>query len=233
MALEDQVAQLSQNVGNLVNLVSTQANNWNAMVQNKINELEQWKQDAIAGYPAWNLFSNAKLDKVNSDGSPKGFYYIIWNLSVTATVIKEVDPPYWGLTAGNFMRLSVSVANQNASPIYRFNSYGQLQLFPSSFVRFPANAPIQRATVGVDYRVITKSGNIDVKLGAFHTSLDLTKTDWTSVYQQNITYEYDFFAIYLKEPTATLTIDLRNIYLNLGDANYYTLGIPQLTDLNI
>jgi len=46
MSLESQVAQLSQNVGNLVNRVATQADTWNNMVQNKINELEQWKQNA-------------------------------------------------------------------------------------------------------------------------------------------------------------------------------------------
>ncbi len=83
MSLESQVAQLSQNVANLVNRVATQADNWNAMVQNKINELEQWKQNAnsqlnfVANDPKVKTALNASGDApiyacrawVNFDGT--------------------------------------------------------------------------------------------------------------------------------------------------------------------
>jgi hypothetical protein len=232
MALEDQVAQLSQNVGNLVNLVSTQANNWNAMVQNKINELEQWKQNAIKGYPAWNLISNARLDKVNSDGSPKGVYWYSANTNITATVIKETDSG-WYTTQGNFVRISVSVADLTRQP-YSNNSIGYAGLITSLVPLFPSNANFQQATVGFDYRVVSVSGNLNLKVGieAGESYIDLNKTSWTSV-SSKVVRQFTLAWFFLNEPTATLTIDLRNIYLNLGDANYYTLGIPQLTDLSI
>jgi hypothetical protein len=226
MALEDKVAQLSQNVGNLVNLVSTQANNWNNAVQNKINELEQWKQNAVKGYPAWNLFANPRLDKVNSDGSPKGVWYENYNGSITSTVMNDSG-------GGNFLRLQVSVANQNTN----FNGvYCSLGIYPTNHPVFPSNAPRQKITAGFEYRVINRSGNCFVIVGSDADGLYIdnpTATSWTAVSQTLISGKYALAYIYLNEPSATLTIDLRNIFLNLGDANYYTLGIPQLTDLNV
>ena len=232
MALEDQVAQLSQNVGNLVNLVSTQANNWNAMVQNEINTLEQWKQNAISGYPAWNLFSNARLDKVNSDGSPKGFFWNQTNVNIAASVIKETDSGWW-TAQGNFLRISLSVKDPNII-VPSYNVPGVFSLFLSLIAKFPSNAPIQKMTVGFDYRIVSLSGNVGARVGneSKYSVLDLTKTSWTNVFK-TITQQNSIVWFYLNEPAATLTIDLRNIYVNLGDANYYTLGIPQLTDLSI
>lgn len=231
MALEDQVAQLSQNVGNLVNLVSTQANNWNAMVQNEINILQQWQQNAIKGYPAWNLFANARLDKVNSDNTPKGVYYSANNVSLTAAVMNETSGGVYS-TAGNFLRLQLSVADQTK---YAYGSVsGIIGVFPSVFPKFPANAPLQRMTVGFDYRIISVSGKCTIYPGADDGgSISLNATSWTTASRTWATGKYSLFYIYLNEPTATITVDFRNIYLNLGDANFYTLGIQQLYDLSI
>jgi hypothetical protein len=229
MALEDKVAQLSQNVGNLVNLVSTQADRWNNAVQNEIANLEQWKQNAIKGYPAWNLFSNARLDKTNDDNSPKGIAWYNKNASITATVTKETNDGHWQ-TQGNFLRLTFKVDDTSKSSAY-------CGLFPSITPMYSTNAPIQPITAGFEYRVVSTAGNVSALVGGEYDNnyqlLDLTKTSWTqvSVTIYNAMKSIGWF--YLNESSATLTIDLRNIYLNLGVANYYTLGIPQLTDLSI
>lgn len=232
MALEDQVALLSQNVGNLVNLVSTQADRWNNAVQNEINALEQWKQNAINGYPAWNLFANARLDKVNSDGSPKGISWFNFNTSITATVMNETPTSSAWQTPGNFLRLTFKVSDTSKS-LYGNSAY--CGLLPSVVPMFPTNAPLQLMTAGFEYRVVSVSGNVIAKVGteSEYQLFDLTKTSWTPAFATEPWIERTIAWFYLKEPSATLTIDLRNIFLNLGNANYFTLGISQLTDLSI
>jgi hypothetical protein len=138
----------------------------------------------------------------------------------------------WWQTAGNFLRLSFRVGDTSKT----INGYpGYCGLFPLSVPQFPTNAPKQLMTAGFDYRIVSVSGNVLARVGVEFESnfLDLTKTSWTSVSATSNSPQKSILWVHLLEPTATLTIDLRNIYLNLGEANFYTLGIPQLTDLNI
>jgi hypothetical protein len=82
---------------------------------------------------------------------------------------------------------------------------------------------------------VSVSGNVSAKVGTEFSDvyLDLSKTSWTPASFTTAESQKSIAWFYLWEPTAALTIDLRNIYINLGEANYYTLGIPQLTDLSI
>jgi hypothetical protein len=72
MSLESQVAELVNATNQLLNRVTTQADNWDAQVQAKINELEQWRQGVKEEYPGVNVHPNSRL--VCSGPDENGLY---------------------------------------------------------------------------------------------------------------------------------------------------------------
>lgn len=227
MSLESNIAELVKSANGLTDAVHGKIGEIDQSVTKKINELETWRISAQGGYPAFNLLNNARLDKLNEDGTPKGFS--IWNSECTVqlSVIEESKSVWWQVP-GRVLRIVCEPKPEAARPYF--------SLWPGERGAMPSNAQPIKATRGFEYRVVSLAGGAEAYCGweSGRTELDLTQKDWTPVRltTQGMQTTVLFSAYFLNKPiNSRLVIELRNIFVNLGDAGFYSLGFSDLTDL--
>ena len=229
MSLENQVAQLVAAASALTSEVAGKQAAISAEVNRKMAELEAWRNGAKAGYPAFNLLNNALLQKKNADGSPKGFS--IWNSKCNVALSVAEDIPTQGewISGGNLLRIECSP--NGVDPYF--------SLWLSARGLHGANNPNIMTTRGFEYRVVSLQGGADAYVGWESGSdmIDLTKTAWTKKvltlpanHQTNVLMSVRFQGY---PANSRLVIELRNIFVNLGEANSFSLGLSEITDLTI
>lgn len=229
MSLETQIANLVAATNQLTGEVSGKMAAINQTVDAKKAELDAWRNGAKAGYPAFNLLNNALLNKKNVDGSPKGF--AVWNsqCNVALDVVEEIPGPGGWIGGGNLLRIDCS---PNGDEPY-------FSLWPSVQGLHGANNPNIMTTRGFEYRVVSFQGGADAYIGweSGNELIDITKNTWTQKvltlpanYQTNVLMSVRFQG---HPANSRLVIELRNIFVNLGEANSFSLGLSEITDLTI
>ncbi|QTH70957.1 hypothetical protein [Pseudoalteromonas xiamenensis] len=229
-AADQLTATVQGQLGKIDKQVEAKSKEVDTFLLNGQVRLDSMIESAKKGYPAFNLFNNSRLTRVVGETkTPAGFY--LWNsrISVKMEVMDET-PGDWWRTPGKFVRVTVSwekVAGPKYGSIWT-ESTGVVASNASDFIK---------TTRGFDYRIVKNDGISYFGIGweTGRNNLDLTKTDWTKAKpltlknrQSNVICSY---WVPEESEKGEFIFDLRNIFVNLGDAEHLTLGIDELTQL--
>ncbi|SGY86608.1 hypothetical protein [Moritella viscosa] len=228
MAIEQDIAELVQASNNLTGVVDGKIQDIDKKVSLAEKTIESYIAEAKNSFPFFNLFNNAKLSLLESDGiTPSGFY--VWRraLSVKLEVIKESDGSWWR-TQGNFVRVTVTWDSPE--------SLKYASIWAKGLGTVPSNAPhFIKTTRGFDYKVVKNDGIEHFSIGweSGRRTLDLSVSEWTKA--EPLTYEHNqaealcSFKVANAQPAGEFIVDIRNIFVNLGVGDNWGLGLNDLT----
>ncbi|MDW6004722.1 hypothetical protein [Vibrio mangrovi] len=228
MGIEQAVSELVVASNTLTQIVEDKIGDIDQKVLSAQRSVEHFIADAKLGYPYFNLFNNATLGRLEADGTtPSGFYIWTQGISVQLEVMQETDSSWWELP-GLFVRATIKWSTPTGK------KYGSL--WAKGQGHKASNSPYYiKTTRGFDYRIVKNDGAERFQIG-WETGkrlLDLSATEWTTAapltYQSTQSEAICSFYIPDDQPAGEFVVDLRNIFVNLGDSDRWTLGLNEIT----
>lgn len=233
MSVEQSIASLTTASNKLTGTVSEEIGNINKAVSTAKTEIDSYVKSAVNGYPAFNLINNAGLNRFESDGkTPSGFHAWTSGLSVKFEVVTDDSSNLWWQTPAKHLRITYS---WNADDKYKNSGGFRYSGLLGAGGNVPKGAPFMTTTRGFDYRVVKNPGLKNFRIGWESGNRELqTSISSNWIKAQPLTYAGNqteaICSVYVDQdqPTGEFVIELRNIYVNIGVSERWSLGLNEL-----